>query len=212
MSNRCGCSDPGVIGCGCDLVDSDCMNVSGAGTSASPYTVAPIVSGVTGQLLSCGADGLLASKADVRPNVRVRERDQIALANATETTHPFDTERWDAAVGMHSGGADSRITITDPGIYFFFANIWFGQPNLVGDVNGGIRYARLRKNGTDYIATRAIPGAYGGSGINVATAVRMSATDYMEVRVYQSSGTGTDRVTRPIHGACEFGALKLGNF
>lgn len=216
MTNRCGCSNPGTLGCLCELVSSDCLAVTGSGTAVDQYFIDPILSAELGQLLSCGPDGLFGTKESPRPNVRVTDRGTGAIpASGVETTHPFNRELWDWTPDpMHSTVVNnSRITVNDGGLYFFFANIWWGQELLFGDIDGGRREVRLRKNGADYVVSKTVPGSYGGACCQVSTALRMSGGDYMEVRVLQTSGTsGNIRTREADFFSRHFGALKLGEF
>lgn len=52
---RCGCSSE----CVCTVVGSSCIAVSGSGSPAAPYTVAPIIDPDASNTLTCGPDGLL---------------------------------------------------------------------------------------------------------------------------------------------------------
>jgi len=54
---RCGC---GNGGCACALSSTDCLAVTGAGSVADPFEVAPVVSPDTGNILVCQANGLFA--------------------------------------------------------------------------------------------------------------------------------------------------------
>lgn len=54
---RCGC---GNGSCGCAISSTDCLAVTGAGTAADPFEVAPVLSAEVPNLLECQADGLFA--------------------------------------------------------------------------------------------------------------------------------------------------------
>lgn len=59
---RCGCSSAGASGAA--ISDTDCISVTGAGTSASPFALEPIINPAANNLLECGANGLFVPDPD----------------------------------------------------------------------------------------------------------------------------------------------------
>ena len=123
---RCGCSNPGVIGCTCTLIDSTSVNVSGAGSTASPYSGVPIIDGAAGNIVSCGSDGLLAEFPDAKANVRCAIV-STAIAATTDTAISFGagTEVYDDD-GMHDTAVNpTRFTAVaaagGAGLYLCYA-------------------------------------------------------------------------------------------
>lgn len=115
---------------------------------------------------------------------RVYNSANISVANAIYATLTFDSERNDTA-DMHSTSVNTeRLTVAVGGLYIIGANAVF-------DVNGtGSRGIRIRLNGSDVIAEMfvdAVSATYATS-VSVSTAYKLSANDYVEMRVFQSSG------------------------
>jgi hypothetical protein len=108
------------------------------------------------------------------------------VSNATDTILTFDSEAWDTD-GFHSTSSNtSRITIPAGlgGKYLVTMNT---SPALSG--TGG-RYMELYKNGARLINDIGVVGS-ASQYINVAGTfvVNLVATDYIEMLVYQDSGS-----------------------
>jgi len=109
-----------------------------------------------------------------------------SLSNTTQTTIDFNSELFDTD-GFHDNSTNnSRITIPSGkgGKYFIYARGAF-------DGNGtGSRAVSVRKNGSDLVCeihTWNAGSTYGAS-CDVAQIATLNAGDYIEMRLFQSSG------------------------
>jgi hypothetical protein len=131
---------------------------------------------------------------DVRDNVsflanppacRVYNSASIVVANTTWTALTFDTERYDTAA-MHSTASNtSRLTAPVAGLYLITGHIAWGN-NAVGE-----RLVAIRHNDATDIANVSLFGTAGSTSSlmkTVSTVWKMAASDYVELRVYQSAG------------------------
>lgn len=178
---RCGCSSPGVLGCTCVLIDSDCIEVTGAGTAASPYGLAPVIDPDADNLMVCGS-GLLADFSDAGPQCNAGDSGNFTLNNSSETAASFTSESFDTD-GMHSNVTNpSRITAQTKGVYL--VTVWTSF--FIGDPDG-VRRSRIRKNGTDFVIERGTPGEW-TSVHSLLVVVRLDVAEYVEVVMFQDSG------------------------
>lgn len=126
------------------------------------------------------------------PACRVYHNTTQAVADATETSLVFNSERHDPA-GMHSTVTNTgRITITDAGVYMV---------SFSGEFTAGTDYLCLyslcRLNGTTVIGRSPTARHDSGDGSSPATSFaflyKFAAADYIEVRAYQNNGANTSR-------------------
>jgi hypothetical protein len=181
-----------------DIVDGEVQNgdlgsnaVSGSKVFPSSLTgsdVAP--SGLTGS--DVAADSLTSSdigagavgtaeQATSIPAARISRPSFQGVTPSTDTTVNFTSEAYDTA-SMHSTAHLSRLTVPVTGIYELGAHVnW--------DLNfSGYRVARLIRNGSpNSLAEEAIDASVPADQ-NVTTVERLTAGDYVEVDVYQTSG------------------------
>lgn len=156
--------------------------------SSSPYTLHPILSADSDQLLICGAAGLLAEPPTTlrEPPACLLHRSSVqTIANNTLTTVLFPVELYDTD-NMHSTSSNTgRITFTTAGTYAVSFNCAWNK-NITGD-----RVARIRKNGTDVLATEAKDSGNDTDliiGHSILIEDSFAATDYVEALVQQTSG------------------------
>lgn len=115
-------------------------------------------------------------------NARVYNNANIAIANTTLVTLTFNSERWDNG-GIH-GAATSKLIAPVSGLYAISANVAFafnntGQRIIVMQLNGSTAIAEIVQQ-----APSANP-----HFISLTTQYQLSINDYVEVQVYQTSGT-----------------------
>lgn len=125
------------------------------------------------------------------------------IPNATWTAVTFDSESWDTN-GFHSTTTNtSRITIPAglAGKYEFNARGFF-VPSAVG-----IRYIAIYINGVNY-RIAYFPASANDFAIALNTKFNLSAGDYLEVYVYQSSGGNLNFYASSSEG--EFSTTFLG--
>jgi hypothetical protein len=118
--------------------------------------------------------------------VRVTRSTAQSISNATYTAITWDTETYDTDT-MHSIVSNTeRLTATTAGVYVISAAIG------VANSATGSRAIRILKNETEvhrhYTAVQSADGWYWPLTIQL----KLAATDYVTVEVYQSSGAALD--------------------
>lgn len=138
-------------------------------------------------LLSDGADvfaiGHLAPRGV--PALRVTGP-AAAITTATETAATFDTEVGTDPWGMWSSGAATRLTVPLDGWYTVT-----GWASFAANTTG-IRGVKIRQGGSTSLAVQRVSAASAGTTeLSVTTGpVSLSATNYVELTVEQTSGGG----------------------
>lgn len=125
-----------------------------------------------------------------------------SVANSSATNYPFNEageELYDP-LGMHSTSSNpERITAQVAGVYRFFANVYWPD-NITGRF-----IADVFKNGaTNVGAARGAQDGDGRRGHSVIGVVRLAATDYLYLAVFQSTGSAATPL------AVSFGAELIG--
>ena len=107
----------------------------------------------------------------------------FTIANATFTTLAFNSELWDTDA-MHSTSTNtSRITVPKTGYYKIeLQGIW--QSN-----NNANRGARILKNGSTFYTQFQEAQNLGDLNYYYPYTMQLTAGDYIEVQMYQDSGT-----------------------
>lgn len=117
-------------------------------------------------------------------SARVRRTTNPSINNATVTSVPWQSAIYDTGDTNWSAGSPTRLTAQRDGVYLITLNFeWTANVN-------GRRYTEIRLNGSTIIATceNDIEPSAGRSRINMCTVWEMSASDYVEARVYQNTG------------------------
>ena len=122
-------------------------------------------------------------------NARVYNNAAQNISNTTWTVLAFNSERFDTGGGAtsglhHNSTNNSRFTIATAGVYTIWAGI-----EWQGNASGSFRIMRITLNGSTEIAHQSQPGAASGQRMSLSTIWSFSATDYVEVYVYQNSGS-----------------------
>jgi hypothetical protein len=140
----------------------------------------------------------------------------VRVFNSTDITVPqlkpgewtsltFDSERWDTA-NLHETATNSgRLKAPAAGKYYIFANITWETP-----LGSGLWGLRLQLNGKTVIAEQTMPNtaAQFRISMSVGTLYALAAGDYVEVQVFQNSGSPL--LIRHISATSpEFGMAKL---
>ena len=109
-------------------------------------------------------------------------------ANNTLTTVPFNAESFDTDAFHDNSTNNSRITVPagKAGYYMFTAS---GQYN---NNTNGRREMYLAKNGTLSVASDISPSGGTYPTPLLALPILLAVSDYVEVKLYQSSGGGLD--------------------
>lgn len=150
-------------------------------------------------------DGAItAAKLAVVNAARVYNSTAIPIANSTATILPFNSERFDSNSLHDTDTNNSRLTAPISGLYLISLSIdW--QANT-----SGRRTASIRLNGTTIIANGIqAPSTDGVCTQTVTTVYLLSAGDYVEARVFQTSGT-TLNINVVSNYSPEFSMVYLG--
>ena len=117
----------------------------------------------------------------------------------------FDSERWDTA-NLHDNKTQAgRLKAPVAGTYYMFANITWESP-----IESGVFRMRLRLNGKTVIAEQSVPNTAAPyrTSMAVGTLYALAAGDYVEVQVYQQSGSPLSILHLPA-ASPEFGMGKM---
>lgn len=120
-----------------------------------------------------------------RPSIgaRVYNDAAISIPTTTITALTFNSERYDDALFHDTSANTSRLTAPLDGRYSIGCSIRFA------DNSTGQRVVRITVNGTDVIAIDRDNYPYGIAQFTFNTVYELSAGDYVEVEVYQNSGS-----------------------
>lgn len=126
------------------------------------------------------------------PVVRVSRAGTLALANATETQVPFDTEAEDDW-GFHSNVTNShRLTVPAGagGLYLADYEGWYASNAVAA------RYTRIYRRNAANVIQETISdirnGSAGGVGtiVHLCAPLRLVAGEIVDVTMYQNAGAG----------------------
>lgn len=123
------------------------------------------------------------------PSCRVYNSGAISVANNTLVALTFDSERFDTDTNHSTVTNTGRITFTTAGKYLVGAHVKFAT-NATGR-----RLLRLRLNGSTILADveiQAVTVASTATKLHVSTLYNFAAADYVEVCVFQDSGSSLD--------------------
>ena len=126
-----------------------------------------------------------ASGGTNTPNFEVKKGsggDQT-ISNNSWTKVTFQSEAFDSDSAMDLGNDKFTVPSNEGGKYFFYCSIlWNGDDR-------GVRKIALRKNGsTVKVLSTTHTNSYDGAAISAGALLDLSASDYIEVYCYQSSG------------------------
>lgn len=150
---------------------------------------------VTGAKVADGALGT-AKFAGSIPTARATNSANQSIPSSTTTTLAFDSERYDTANAHDTSTDNSRLTAPVDGIYAVTAQVNWQQSST------GIRELFLDTADGRIAAENAAP-TNTAFYQEVTTQIRLEAGDYVEARVYQSSG-GTLSVAKTDQYSPEF--------
>ncbi len=115
--------------------------------------------------------------------VKVQHSADQTITNTTNTILNWDTEAYDTSTFHDNVTNNTRLTVPADGKYLIGCTLAW-----VADSTGD-RVLSLRKNGTDLLVGDALPASNTNITTNSVTIIEdLSSSDYIEVRVYQSSG------------------------
>jgi hypothetical protein len=137
------------------------------------------------------SDGLVTpSKFGVLPAARAFHSATQSIPNDTLTTVALNSEAFDTASLHSTTDANSRLTAPVSGIYSLTAAAnWFVNPT-------GSRLAQIWQNGSTILVSDSVVPNQDDDHV-LSTLARLSAGDYVELRVKQSSGGALLLATGP---------------
>jgi len=115
---------------------------------------------------------------------RVYNSGTQAIPASSVTAITFDSERYDTDSIHNTGTNTSRLTCNTAGYYIITGHVEFASNNT------GIRGVYIKLNNTTYLNVNiyaSVPSS--ATQMLVSTIYNLEATDYVEVLVYQNSGT-----------------------
>lgn len=114
---------------------------------------------------------------------RVYHNAAQSIANSTPTVLAFNSERYDTDTIHDTVTSNSRLTCKTAGKYLIAASVEFA-----GNATG-YREVALLLNGATVIANQTVPsGLAGALSVAVAAEYALAVNDYVEARVFQTSG------------------------
>ena len=135
---------------------------------------------------------------------RVNNSALQTISNNTLTVVTFDEERYDTDTIHSTSSNTGRLTATTAGKYVITAHAIFASNTT------GRRFLSIRLNGTTSIAEAEWDTNQGDqTRMNLATIYELSATDYVEMLVFQTSGGNLD-VVQGDNRTPEFAMQKVG--
>jgi hypothetical protein len=186
--SRCRCGSEGVFECGCSAADSDCIDVTGAGTSANPFSFSPILDSDPDNLLSCGASGLLADLPALiknPPRCKLRRNVDMTVPSATEQLVEYNLVDYDSA-GMFNPSDGFRLNIVADGLYEVkFAGRWY--PNNIG---GRRTHLTIQPDGIIFVVTTQAATIHVGDHTRYtgSTDIELTSGQWITTTVYQDCG------------------------
>lgn len=168
-------------------------------------------SGIISQGIVVDEDGRITSDVEMDGSIkestcigaRVYNSANISVGDAAWAVLTFNTERFDTD-GIHSTVSNTgRLTATRAGVYAITGHVQFAG-------NGtGLRGLDIQLNGTTTIASSfGGPGNTAADNLSVAAIYELAATDYVGLRVYQSSG-GSLNVNAAGNYSPEFSMVRI---
>lgn len=132
-----------------------------------------------------------------------------AIANGT-TSIPIllDSEDFDTDGGHSTTTTTSRYTCQTAGIFLCFGSVCFGTASATGT-----RAAEILKNGSPITGGIAQSGASGSNGTTATglVFVRLAVGDYVELAVWQNSGSSQNTTVSSAHLYSNLNAIRLSN-
>ena len=157
----------GATDIGAAIVDADLFIIDdGAGGTNRKTTAARLKTYAFGSGLSA----------------RAYESATFAVANATDTVVLFDSERFDTDTIHDVSSNTGRLTATTAGVYIIIGHISFPTNTT------GFRSVHIRAEGSTELAFETRAPSSNATNVSISTITNLSATDYVELLVYQSSG------------------------
>jgi hypothetical protein len=127
-----------------------------------------------------GSGGSGYSGAEVYNNANLTN----ILVNATYTSLTFNSERQDTSNYHSTSSNTSRLVAPVSGMYYIHGSAYLGTSTA-----GTSRSIGFLKNNSVFISTDNKPGNAGGTHLSSGTQTYLNAGDYMEMQIYQDTGS-----------------------
>lgn len=151
-----------------------------------------------------GTNNVVMSPLRGPPRARVYHSVDQNVTTATLTTVAFNSERYDTGTIHDNSTNNSRLTCKEPGTYSIGASVSFSG-------NGtGMRILAIYRNGTRIASHVGVPVTGDATDLTIVTQYDLVATDYVEVKVYQTSG-GTLQISTLSTYSPEFWMSRVGS-
>lgn len=124
------------------------------------------------------------------PHARVNASTALQLANGTHTPVSFNVDRFLSVTSMHSTTTNpTRLIAPSSGVYLMTGDV---ACSTIPGANESVLLAQIRLNGTTLLARQAFSLANSSQTNqrqNVATIYNLAANDYVELVMFQNSGS-----------------------
>jgi hypothetical protein len=156
------------------------------------------------QLRGCAGSNW-TSLGENKPAVRAYHNTTQSIPHNTDTALAFNSERFDTDAIHDTVTNNSRLTAKTAGKYMITGHMEM-------DANAtGVRTMHIMLNGTTVVAMQTGPGLSGNTAqMSVSTIYELAVNDYVELRVYQTSG-GALNVTSTGNRAAEFAMARIAD-
>lgn len=132
-----------------------------------------------------------------------------AVSDSTATTVTFNSEEYDTSSFHDTGSNTGRMTVPTTGYYRMTAYVYFDA------VQNDVQIIQFLKNGTTLLRSQttsdSASGAAGNIGMINHTTASLSASDYVEVRVYNFGHAATIGDSSNSEQQCFFEIQFLGS-
>lgn len=135
--------------------------------------------------------GVLAGLTDAdhqSKSVRVNKQANQSIPDSTDTALTFSNEEFDVGGFADLATNNTRLTVPSGLAGKYLISGYFAWASNTT----GTRRAKLRVNGTTFVAQNQIGTAGGFEFMNISAVVSLAAADYVEIIVFQNSGAALD--------------------
>jgi len=151
--------------------------------SCTTVTISTLVNTtLTSTTANIGVVSLNSFTASLQPACKLGISADISLANGASVTVTWDVETYDVTDMHDSSTNPTRVTIVTDGKYLIQ-----GKARFASNASN-VRSVHIYKNGSTELDSTFRDAGSGVIDILVSTVADLSATDYLEMVVYQNSG------------------------
>lgn len=131
-----------VEGCACAVADTDCIEANGSGNVGNLLTPAPVISPNAGNIISCGAAGLMATLPpllEAPPSARVQLDSTQSIGDGASHIISWDSETWDTDGFFLPAEQTDALVITKAGLYIIVTQARLAAAAVTGQFVVAIR-------------------------------------------------------------------------